>query len=47
MQQKGRDFSCGSKRDEWDAPDEEIRKVAKKFVLANCYDHKIASLRFE
>lgn len=33
--------------DEWDAPDEEIRKVAKKFVLANCYDPKIASLRFE
>jgi putative transposase len=33
--------------EEWETPDEEIRKVAEKFVLANCYDPKVASLRFE
>jgi putative transposase len=31
---------------EWDAPVEKIRQVAEKFVLANCYDPKIASLQF-
>jgi putative transposase len=33
--------------DEWDAPAEDIRKVAEKFVLANCFDPQFASLRFE
>ncbi|PSB27745.1 transposase [Stenomitos frigidus] len=33
--------------DDWNAPTEAIRKVAEKFVLANCYDPKIASLKFE
>lgn len=32
---------------EWDKPTEEIRKVAEKFVLANCFDPKVASIRFE
>jgi putative transposase len=32
--------------DEWDAPAEDIRKVAEKFVLANCFDPQFASLRF-
>ncbi len=32
--------------DEWDAPDEEIRKVAEKFVMANCYDPKVACQKF-
>jgi putative transposase len=29
--------------DEWDAPAEEIRKVAEKFVLANCFDPQFVS----
>jgi putative transposase len=33
--------------DDWNAPTEAIRKVAETFVLANCYDPKIASLKFE
>jgi putative transposase len=32
--------------DEWDKPDEEIRKVAEKFVMANCYDPKVACQKF-
>ncbi|HBC42197.1 MAG TPA: hypothetical protein DCZ88_09950 [Pseudanabaena sp.] len=32
--------------DEWNKPDEKIRKVAEKFVMANCYDPKIASQKF-
>jgi putative transposase len=32
--------------EEWDTPDEEIRKVAEKFVLANCFDPQVAGLRF-
>ncbi|MBD2460665.1 transposase [Oscillatoria sp. FACHB-1407] len=32
---------------EWEAPAEEIRQVAKKFVLANCFDPKIAGIQFE
>jgi len=32
--------------EEWDAPAEEIRQVAEKFVLANCFDPQFASLRF-
>ena len=27
-------------------PDEEIRKVAEKFVMANCYDPKVACQKF-
>ncbi|WP_432813574.1 hypothetical protein [Pantanalinema sp. GBBB05] len=33
--------------DEWDAPIEEIRNVAEKFVLANCFDPKFASMQFK
>jgi len=33
--------------DDWEAPAAEIRAVAKKFVLANCYDPSVVSLRFE
>jgi putative transposase len=33
--------------EEWDKPAEEIRQVAEKFVLANCFDPKIASIQFE
>jgi len=33
--------------DEWNAPAEEIRQVAEKFVLANCLNPDIVSLRFE
>lgn len=32
--------------DEWDAPAEDIGKVAEKFVMANCYDPKVARLKF-
>lgn len=34
----------GQKRlwEEWDAPTDEIRKVAEKFVLANCFDPQFA-----
>jgi putative transposase len=32
---------------EWEAPAAEIRKVAEVFVLANCFNPKVASLRFE
>ena len=32
--------------DEWDKPDEDIRKVAEKFVMANCYDPKVACQKF-
>jgi putative transposase len=32
---------------DWDTPADEIRQVAKKFVVANCYDPKVAMLRFE
>jgi putative transposase len=33
--------------EEWEIPAEDIRRVAEKFVLANCYDPKIACLKFE
>ncbi len=33
--------------DEWDAPAEEIRQVARKFVLANCFDPEFAAIQFE
>jgi putative transposase len=33
--------------DDWEKPSEEIRGVAKKFVLANCFDPKTASIRFD
>jgi putative transposase len=33
--------------DEWEQPVDEIRRVAEKFVLANCFDPKIASIQFE
>ena len=32
--------------DDWEATDEEIREVAEKFVMANCYDPGIASQFF-
>ncbi len=32
--------------DKWDKPDEAIRKVAEKFVMANCYDPKVACQKF-
>lgn len=33
--------------DEWEAPAAEIRQVAAKFVLANCFDPEFTALRFE
>ena len=33
--------------EEWHVPAAEISQVAEKFVLANCYDPKIACLQFE
>jgi putative transposase len=33
--------------DEWEFPAEEIRQVAKKFVLANCFDPEVVRPRFE
>ncbi len=33
--------------EEWDQPTAEIREVAEKFVLANCFDPQIASIQFE
>jgi putative transposase len=33
--------------EDWDAPAEEIRQVAEKFVLANCFDPQFAGVRFE
>ena len=30
--------------DIWEVSDSQVRKVAEKFVLANCYDPKIAML---
>jgi putative transposase len=32
--------------DEWEATDSEIRDVAEKFVMANCYDPKVAAQFF-
>ncbi len=32
--------------DEWEATNSEIRKVAEKFVMANCYDPKVAAQFF-
>ncbi|NJM57634.1 MAG: hypothetical protein HC857_09645 [Synechococcales cyanobacterium RU_4_20] len=32
--------------DEWDAPLEEIERVAEKFVLANCFNPDYARLQF-
>ncbi|MDJ0718148.1 MAG: hypothetical protein QNJ54_28635 [Prochloraceae cyanobacterium] len=32
--------------DSWEATDTEIREVAEKFVVANCYDPKIAAQFF-
>jgi len=29
----------------WETPAAEVRKVAKKFVLANCYDQQIAGIK--
>jgi putative transposase len=33
--------------DDWETPSEEISRVAEKFVLANCFDPKIAAARFD
>ncbi|HIK43018.1 transposase [Thermoleptolyngbya sp. M55_K2018_002] len=33
--------------DDWETPAAEIRQVAKKFVLANCYDPEVMKLQFE
>ncbi|MBW4689624.1 MAG: hypothetical protein KME40_32165 [Komarekiella atlantica HA4396-MV6] len=30
--------------DEWEASNQEIEKVACKFIFANCYDPQIASI---
>jgi len=43
---KYRKFCQQSLWDEWEKPDEEIRKVAEKFVMANCYDRKAACQKF-
>jgi hypothetical protein len=43
---KYRKFCQKSLWDEWEKPDEEIRKVAEKFVMANCYDPKVACQKF-
>ena len=32
--------------DEWEATNSEIRKVAEKFVMANCYNPKVAAQFF-
>ena len=32
--------------DEWEATSGEIREVAEKFVMANCYDPKVAAQFF-
>ncbi|MDJ0679564.1 MAG: hypothetical protein QNJ18_06830 [Xenococcaceae cyanobacterium MO_167.B52] len=32
--------------DDWVASNEEIREIAEKFVMANCYDPKIAAQFF-
>ena len=32
--------------DEWEATNSEIREAAEKFVIANCYDPKIAMRLF-
>lgn len=32
---------------EWDAPTEEIRQVAARFVLANCFDPQFASIQWD
>ena len=32
--------------DEWEATNSEIREVAEKFVMANCYDPKVAAQFF-
>ncbi|MGB7440134.1 MAG: transposase [Coleofasciculaceae cyanobacterium] len=42
---KGKKSSPGQMKlpwDTWEAADSEIREVAEKFVLANCYDPKVA-----
>ncbi|MFB2968396.1 transposase [Aerosakkonema sp. BLCC-F183] len=31
---------------QWDVPNEEVRSVAEKFVLANCFDPKFADIPF-
>jgi hypothetical protein len=36
-----------SRWDEWDTPLAEIREVAEKFVLVNCYDPEFASQQFQ
>ena len=33
-------------KDDWEASNEEIREVAEKFVMANCYDPKVAAQFF-
>jgi putative transposase len=33
--------------DEWSAPTDQIHAVAKKFVLANCFDPSVAILQFD
>ncbi|MDJ0703421.1 MAG: hypothetical protein QNJ46_09095 [Leptolyngbyaceae cyanobacterium MO_188.B28] len=33
--------------EDWATPVEEIRKAAKTFVLANCFDPKVVTLKFE
>ena len=30
----------------WEQPNEDVQKVTEKFVLANCFDPKVASLNF-
>ncbi len=32
--------------DDWEATSGEIREVAEKFVIANCYDPKVAAQFF-
>ena len=32
--------------DNWEVADSEVRKVAEKFVMANCYDQKVAAQFF-
>jgi putative transposase len=49
VQVKKKKQSPGQKSlwEEREPPTDEIRQVAKRFVLANCYDPKIAGLRFD
>ncbi len=49
LKMKAKKVSPGQKSlwDEWNAPMDEVLKVAKEFVLANCLNPDIVSARFD